>query len=162
MNNTSNLQNSPLGDAGIDAHQHFWIFDPVRDSWITDEMLVIQKNFLPQDFEPVLKQNGLNGSVVVQSDQSEKENEFQLKNANEHDFIKGVVGWIDLQADDLEERLDFYKEFKKLKGFRHVLQGEKDRAFMLKPLFMSGIRRLKRFDFTYDILIHTDQLKYTK
>ncbi len=158
MNNTNNLQCSD----SIDSHQHFWIFDPVRDSWITDEMAAIQKDFLPQDFEPVLKQNGLSGSVVVQSDQSEKENEFQLKNAHEYEFIKGVVGWIDLQAGDLEERLDFYKEFKKLKGFRHVLQSEKDRALMLKPAFMNGIRKLKRYGFTYDILIYTDQLKFTK
>jgi L-fuconolactonase len=146
----------------IDSHQHFWIFDPVRDSWITEAMAVIQKDFLPQDIEPVLNANGLQGSVIVQSDQSEKENEFQLKNAEENNFVKGVVGWIDLQADDLEERLDFYKEFKKLKGFRHVLQGEADRALMMKPAFINGIRKLKKFGFTYDILIYTDQLKYTK
>jgi predicted TIM-barrel fold metal-dependent hydrolase len=50
-------QSSPLGDGGkrIDAHQHFWKFDPVRDSWITDDMAVIQKDFLPRDFQTVLK-----------------------------------------------------------------------------------------------------------
>ena len=92
-NKNERHSNPPLGEGGMvfDSHQHFWIFDPVRDSWITEEMEVIRKDFLPHDFEPVLKQNGLSGSVVVQSDQSEKENEFQLKNANEYDFIKGVV-----------------------------------------------------------------------
>jgi L-fuconolactonase len=166
MNYHNKFLYSPLGDGGlsggIDSHHHFWIFDPVRDSWITDEMGVIQKDFLPQNFVPVLKQNGLSGSMVVQSDQSEKENEFQLKNANENDFIKGVVGWVDLQSGDLEERLDFYKQFKKLKGFRHVLQAEKERACMLKPAFMNGIHKLKKYGFTYDILIYADQLKFTK
>ena len=97
----STAQSSPLGDRGerIDAHQHFWKFDPVRDSWIVDDMAVIQKDFLPGDFQTVLKENNFDGSVVVQSDQSENENEFQLKNAEENDFIKGVVGWIDLQAN---------------------------------------------------------------
>jgi L-fuconolactonase len=161
-NNNEQRNSLPLGDGGIDSHQHFWIFDPVRDSWITDEMAAIRKDFLPQDFEPVLKQNGLRGSVVVQSDQSEQENKFQLKNADNYNFIKGVVGWIDLQANDLEERLDFYKEFKKLKGFRHVLQAEQERAFMLRPAFMNGIHKLKRYGFTFDILIYTDQLKFTK
>ena len=144
----------------IDAHQHFWKFDPVRDSWITDDMAVIQKDFLPADFQIELKKNNLDGSVVVQSDQSEDENEFQLKNADENDFIKGIVGWVDLQAEDIEERLAYYSSFKKMKGFRHVLQGETDRSLMLKPEFMSGIGKLEQFDFTYDILIYADQLKY--
>ncbi|MEP7111460.1 MAG: amidohydrolase family protein [Ferruginibacter sp.] len=144
----------------IDSHQHFWHFDPVRDSWINQEMALIQKNFLPRDLQPLLQQNNLDGSVVVQSDQTENENEFQLNNAAGFDFIKGVVGWVDLQAEAVEERLAFYSSFKKMKGFRHVLQGEADRALMLKPAFMNGISKLERFGFTYDILIFPDQLNY--
>jgi len=144
----------------IDAHQHFWKFDPFRDSWITDKMAVIKKDFLPKDFQPILQKNNFDGSVVVQSDQSEKENEFQLNNAKENDFIKGVVGWVDLQAANVEERLAFYSSFKKMKGFRHVLQAESDKAFMLKPAFMNGISKLGKFGFTYDILVFPDQLKY--
>ena len=117
----------------IDAHQHFWKFDPVRDSWINDEMKLIQRDFLPLDLERVLQQNGFTGSVIVQSDQSEKENEFQLENAGRNDFIQGYIGWVDLQAGNVEERLEYYSQFKKLKGFRHVLQGETDRALMLRP-----------------------------
>src|SRR5215831_4831704 len=146
--------------ARIDAHQHFWKFDPVRDSWITNEMEVIRKDFLPENFGPLLKQNNFNGSVVVQSDQSEKENEFQLKNAEENDFVKGVVGWVDLQAEDLEEKFAYYNSFKKMKGFRHVLQSESDREFMMRPAFTKGISKLERFGFTYDILIFEDQLKH--
>ena len=144
----------------IDAHQHFWKFDPIRDSWITADMGVIQKDFLPADLLPVLETNGINGSVIVQSDQSEKENDFQLANAAGYDFIKGIVGWVDLQAGNIEERLVHYKQFKKMKGFRHVLQGEQDRAMMLQPTFKRGIGLLKQFEFTYDILIYPDQLKY--
>lgn len=144
----------------IDSHQHFWKFDPVRDSWITDDMAVIQKDFLPGDFQPVLKKNDFDGSIVVQSDQSEQENEFQLGNATKHDFIKGVIGWVDLQASDVKAKLAHYSSFRKMKGFRHVLQGESDRALMLKPGFTNGIRELETFGFTYDILIYADQLKY--
>jgi L-fuconolactonase len=144
----------------IDAHQHFWKFDPVRDSWINEEMKVIQQDFLPEDLQKVLQQNGVDGCITVQSDQSEEENEFQLNNAAQHPFIKGVVGWVDLQADNIAERLAYYSRFTKMKGFRHVLQGEPDRALMLKPSFMRGIAALKQFSFTYDILIFPDQLKY--
>jgi L-fuconolactonase len=158
------LQYSPSGDGGmngsiIDAHQHFWKFDPVRDSWITDEMKVIQRDFMPNDLEPILKANSVTGTVIVQSDQSEAENEFQLKNA-ENNFIKGVVGWVDVQSENVEERLEYYHQFNKMKGFRHVLQGEADRALMLKPNFKRGIRLLNKYNYTYDILIYPDQLKY--
>ncbi len=146
----------------IDAHQHFWKFDPIRDSWINDDMKVIQKDFLPGDLEILLKENGIDGTVVVQSDQSENENEFQLKNAYENDFIKGIVGWIDLRADDVEKKLVYYKQFKKLKGFRHVLQGEKQRDLMLQPAFKKGIGVLSKYGYTYDLLIFPDQLVYAK
>jgi L-fuconolactonase len=146
----------------IDAHQHFWQFDPVRDSWINEEMAIIQNDFLPQQLESILKQNGIDGSVVVQSDQSEKENEFQLSNAAQYDFIRGVIGWVDLQAADIEDKLAYYQQFKKLKGFRHVLQGEPQRDLMLQPAFKKGIGLLNKYEFTYDVLIFPDQLKYTK
>jgi L-fuconolactonase len=144
----------------IDAHQHFWNFDPVRDSWINDEMAIIQRDFTPEDLQTQLKENNLDGSVLVQCDQSEKENEFLLNHANNFDFIKGVVGWVDLQSDDVEDRLAYYHSFNKMKGFRHILQGESERAMMLRPAFMKGISKLKNIDFTYDILIYPDQIQY--
>ena len=144
----------------IDSHQHFWKFDPVRDSWINDDMRVIQQDFFPVDLKPVLDKNGIDGCVAVQADQSETETDFLLGHAEENEFIKGVVGWIDLRSADLEKRLDHYSQFKKLKGFRHVLQGEADRSLMLRPEFMNGIKALNRYDFTYDILIYPDQLQF--
>jgi len=144
----------------IDAHQHFWKFDEIRDSWISAEMAVIRRDFMPADLKPLLEANGIDGCVVVQSDQTPAENEFQLQNAADHDFIKGVVGWVDLQSEDIETELTRLSAFEKLKGFRHILQGEADRALMLKPAFLNGISKLKEFGFTYDILIFPDQLKY--
>ncbi|MDB5110934.1 MAG: Amidohydrolase, partial [Mucilaginibacter sp.] len=78
----------------IDSHQHFWKYDPVNYGWIDDQMAVIRRDFLPEDLEPILKANGFDGCITVQSEQSEKENEFQLANAERHSFIKGVVGWV--------------------------------------------------------------------
>ena len=146
----------------IDSHQHFWKFDPVRDAWITDDMSTIRKDFFPQQLQPILAGNGFEGCVTVQSDQSESENAFQLANADRYDFIKGIVGWVDLQADDIRPRLSYYSQFKKLKGFRHILQGEKQRDLMLHPDFLNGIGALHAFNYTYDILIYPDQLRFIK
>ena len=144
----------------IDSHQHFWKYDPMRDAWITDDMAVIQRDFFPQDLDPLLKENGFDGCVIVQSDQSEVETHFQIQNAESHDFIKGVVGWVSLMAENVEQRLEYFSQFKKLKGFRHVLQGEPQRDFMLRPDFLNGLSLLEKYGFTYDILIFPDQLKF--
>jgi L-fuconolactonase len=146
----------------IDAHQHFWQFDPVRDSWITNEMTVLQRDFLPADLEPLLVQHGFDGCVAVQADQSETETNFLIQLAKANDFIKGVVGWIDLQSEQIAERLAYYKQFAIVKGFRHILQGESQRDLMLHPRFKKGIEALQQFGFTYDILIFPDQLTFSK
>lgn len=146
----------------IDSHQHFWNYDPVRDNWITEEMTNLQRDFLPSDLRPVLQQNGINACVAVQSDQSEEQNDFLLNLANKNDFIMGVVGWVDFQAENIEERLSYYDNHSKMKGFRHILQGEPERDFMLRTAFLDGIGLLNKYNFTYDILIYPDQLKYTE
>ncbi|MVN90083.1 amidohydrolase family protein [Mucilaginibacter aquatilis] len=145
----------------IDAHQHFWKFDPVRDSWITEEMDVIRRDFLPQDLMHILMHNQMQGCVAVQASQTEKENQFLLELASTTPFVKGVVGWVDLQAEDVEEQLKHYGKIDKMVGFRHVLQGEPQRDLMLKPEFKRGISLLHKYGFTYDVLIFADQLKYT-
>lgn len=144
----------------IDAHQHFWQYNPIRDAWITDEMAEIKKDFLPADLEPLLQQNGFEGCVAVQADQSEEETNFLLSLSVQHDFIKGVVGWVDLTKEKLEEKLSKYSSHKKLKGFRHVLQAEAQRDFMLRDDFLHGLSLLHKYNFTYDILIYQDQLPY--
>ena len=109
----------------IDSHQHFWQFDPVRDSWIDSSMQKIAKDFLPQDLKPLLDQTQMDGCVAVQADQSETETQFLLNLAGQNPFVKGVVGWVDLRADDLYERLDFFSKNPLFKGVRHILQAEK-------------------------------------
>lgn len=142
----------------IDAHQHFWIFDEERDSWITPDMQVIRRNFLPEDLWPVLKANKVDGCVAVQASQNDAETEFLLHLAEANDFVRGVVGWVDLKAVNLYDQLERYSQFEKLKGFRHVAQGQPE-GFLLQPEFIRGVGTLVAFDFTYDILIYQNQLK---
>ncbi len=144
----------------IDAHQHFWKYNAEEFDWINDDMKVIRKDFLPVDLKPLLTENNIDGCIAVQTKQIEEENNFLLQLADENDFIKGIVGWVDLMGNDIEDRLNFWSHQKKIKGFRHILQGEENRSLMLEPSFKNGIGSLKKYDFTYDILIFPDQLKF--
>ncbi|MCQ0111854.1 amidohydrolase family protein [Zhouia amylolytica] len=141
----------------LDAHQHFWKFDPVRDAWIDETMEVIRRDFLPTDLEPILQKNNIDGCIAVQADQSETETAFLLDIARNHNFVKGVVGWVDLLADNVEDRLAHFSSNNKLKGIRHIVQAESN-DFMLRSDFQNGISKLSQFDLTYDILVFPKQL----
>jgi L-fuconolactonase len=143
----------------IDSHQHFWKYDAVKDAWINEEMKVIKRDFLPSDLKPLLIENQVDGCVAVQADQSEDETRFLLDLAKENNFIKGVVGWVDLCAENIEERLEYYTKYEKLKGFRHIVQAEADIDFMLSENFQNGISKLIKYSFTYDILIFPKHLE---
>jgi L-fuconolactonase len=142
----------------IDAHQHFWRHAPGTDSWITDDMAQIRRDFLPTDLEPELAANGVRGTVAVQADQSEHETNFLLGLAECTRSILGVVGWIDLRAQNLCERLEYYSRFQSLLGFRHIVQAESDDRFLLGEDFLRGIAHLGRYGYTYDILIQPRHL----
>lgn len=144
----------------IDSHQHFWKFNPIRDSWIDDTMSALRRDFLPEDLEPLLLENEIGGCVAIQADQSENETIFLTSLAEQHDFIKGVVGWVDLCASNIEERLEYFSTLASLKGFRHIIQAESAPDFMLRADFCRGVLMLKNFGFTYDILIRPMHLQY--
>jgi L-fuconolactonase len=143
----------------IDSHQHFWHFSPQKHAWISDEMAVIRHDFLPEDLEPILSRNNFDGCVLVQVEQNEQEGSMEfLRFADLYDFIKGVVGWVDLRAENIVERLQYFKKFPKMKGFRHIVQGEAI-GFMQQKNFVRGVREMAKFGYTYDILIYPTQLK---
>lgn len=141
----------------IDAHQHFWKFDPVRDAWIDESMQVLRHDFVPDDLAPLLKENKIEGSVAVQADQSEDETLFLIDHATKNSIVKGVVGWVDLKNKNLEERLSYFSQYGLLKGFRHIVQGQ-PAGFLNDPTFRKGVQSLSRHGFTYDLLIYQNQL----
>jgi L-fuconolactonase len=143
----------------IDAHQHFWHYNAARDTWITDEMAALKNDFLPRHLAGELSANHMQGCIAVQADQSEAETFFLLDLASHHEMIHGVVGWTDLCADNVAERLERLLQYPKLCGFRHILQAETD-EFMLRPDFLRGIKSLEgdKTALTYDILIYARQL----
>lgn len=142
----------------IDAHVHFWKYNKIRDAWITDKMQILQQDFLPANLEPLAVANHVDGFIAVQADQSETETGFLTELAQKNSIIKGVVGWVDLQNKNVEARLSHYAQISIIKGFRHIVQSEAE-GFLREKSFLNGIKTLKKFGFTYDILIYETQLK---
>ena len=142
----------------IDSHQHFWKYDARRDTWITETMGILKRNFLPKDLDTELNGNGIDTSVAVQASQSEDETLFLLNLAEHNRRIAGVVGWIALVSPAVCERLQYFSQFDKLCGFRHSAQDEPDDRFLMRDDFLRGMSQLREFGFTYDILIYPRQL----
>ena len=147
--------------ARIDAHHHFWHYDPKEYDWIDDEMKVIRRDFLPADLEREIKAAGIEGVVSVQARQSVEETRWLLELSGKHPFIRGVVGWAPLIDPQVHRVLDSFGGNPKLRSIRHVLQGEADDHYMLRSDFNSGIHVLQHYGLAYDILIYERHLPQT-
>ncbi len=145
----------------IDSHHHFWKYNEKEYSWIDGRMDILKTDYLPQNLSPLIKDAGFEGTIAIQARQSLEETEWLLNLSEENSFIKGIVGWVDLCSDKLEEQLEKYSSHKKFIGVRHVIQDEEDDNFMLRNDFIRGIGLLKKYNLTYDILIFARHLPQT-
>lgn len=145
----------------IDSHQHFWNYKPSKHNWIDDSMSLIRKDFMPPDLKKVYDKNKIDGCITIQVDQTLEETNFLLDLSKKNTFIKGIVGWVDLRASNIDNTLKHYSNYKKIKGFRHIVQDEEDHNFLLRPEFLRGISYLEKYDYVYDILIFPHQLETT-
>jgi L-fuconolactonase len=137
----------------IDSHQHFWRYEASQYPWIDSRMRMLRRDFLPPDLKPLLDRLGFGGSIAVQARQSVEETEWLLSLAEENAFVKGVVGWVDLRANDVGEQLARYADRPKLVGVRHVVHDEPDENFILRPEFWNGIASLEAHGLAYDLLL---------
>ena len=142
----------------LDAHQHFWRYNPAEHVWMTDAMAALKRDFLPADLKPLLAANGLDGSVAVQARQSLEETRWLLDLADHHDLIRGVVGWVDLCSAELPAQLEEFAKHPRLVGVRHVVQDEPDDEFLLRAEFLRGIARLAEYGLAYDLLLYPRHL----
>jgi L-fuconolactonase len=142
----------------IDAHQHFWHYDPAQYGWIGQKMDVLKQDYLPDDLRPLPRALGIGGTVAVQARQTVEETRWLLRLAREHPFVLGVVGWVDLFDPFLEMTLEDLASYPCLSGLRHDVQSEPDDEFMLREDFCRGIGTLAEFDLAYDILIYPRHL----
>jgi L-fuconolactonase len=142
----------------IDAHQHFWRYNADEFDWIDDSMASLRRDFGPADLKVELDRAGFHGSIAVQARQSLEETRWLLELAALSPLILGVVGWVDLRSPEVRSQLLEFAGNPKLVGVRHVVQGEPDDRFMLRPEFLRGISALEEFDLAYDILIYPKHL----
>ncbi|KIC37068.1 amidohydrolase [Ruegeria sp. ANG-R] len=143
----------------IDAHQHFWALARGDYSWLTPELTEIYRDFLPEDLIPLLHQTDIDGTVLVQAAPSVAETEFMLTLANQHGFIKGVVGWVDFEHPEAVADIDRYRKHPAFVGLRPLIQDIADPDWMLganlRPVFEALITR----DLTFDALTLPQHLK---
>ena len=142
----------------IDAHQHFWRYDPAEYDWIDDAMAGLRRDCLPDEALREMAGAGVDACVAVQARQTLDETRWLLALADAHPAIVGVVGWIDLQAADARTQLELFADHRKLVGIRHIVQSEPDDRFMLRPAFCRGIALLEEFGLAYDILVYSRHL----
>jgi len=142
----------------IDSHQHFWRYSAAEYEWIDDSMSVLRRDFLPSDARREMDLAGIDACVAVQARQTLEETRWLLELADSATFIAAVVGWVDLQADDVEAQLARFAAHSKLVGVRHIVQSEPDPRFLLRPAFCRGISLVEELHLTYDILIYPRQL----
>ena len=86
----------------LDAHQHFWRYDPASYPWIGHGMDALRRNFEPEDLRPLLDAAGLDGCIAVQARACTGETDQLLLLAERYPWIRAVVGWVDLCALNIQ------------------------------------------------------------
>lgn len=141
----------------IDSHQHFWRYSAAEYGWIDEPMAALRRDFLPADLKPRLDAAGLDGCIAVQAPQTLAETRFLLDLAKQHPWIRGVVGWVDLQSPEVDVQLREFSRNPRFVGVRHIAQAEPDR-FLVGDAFQRGLAALAPYDLVYDLLVFPHQL----
>lgn len=142
----------------IDSHQHFWKISRGDYSWMKPEMKALYRDYLPADLKPTLEAHKIDKTVVVQAAPTLAETDFLLELARKHDFIAGVVGWLDLESKDLPSLLELYSRQHKLIGIRPMLEEIPDDEWILSPKVTDSLRIIAQLDFPFDLLVHPRHL----
>ena len=142
----------------IDAHHHFWGYNPEEYGWISDDLCLLRRDFLPAELRTQIQMATIDGVVSVQARQSLQETGWLLALTEKYSFLSGVVGWLPIAADDFLAHLTRFASHPKLKGLRHVIQDEPDDNYMLRADFNRGIAALQGTSLVYDILVFAKHL----
>ena len=149
-----------VNDRIIDTHQHFWQIGRFSYPWMTPEIELLCRDYLPAMLEPVLQRNNIAQTILVQASNSIEETLWLLELADANPFIAGVVGWVDLQSESTAQQLDLLTTRSKLKGIRHLVESEPADDWLTQPNVIRGLRELGARGLSYDLLVHPRHLKY--
>lgn len=144
----------------IDSHQHFWDYAAHEADyvWMSGEYGALRRTFLPDDLAPLLEEASFDGTVAVQARELVAETDWLLELAEATPWILGVVGWVDICADDAEPLVERYASRAKLKGLRLLIHDRSDPEFAVSPAHVRGIGWLARHGLTYDLLLKPPHL----
>jgi L-fuconolactonase len=145
----------------VDSHQHFW--DPSQNDypWMTDQFLAIRRRFGPDDLRPLLLEQGIDLTVLVQTRSSLQETREFCTLASATDFVGGVVGWVDLTDPDVSKTLKDLKSSphgRKLVGIRHQVHDEPDPNWLLRDDVRCGLKAVRDAGLSYDFLVRHREL----
>jgi L-fuconolactonase len=143
----------------IDAHQHFWQLGRFDYPWMSEDLGVLYRDYLPADLAPILHRHHITKTVLVQASNSVAESRWLLDLADTNNFIAGVVGWVDLTSADVDAQLDELSH-PKFKGVRHLVESEPNDDWLIQPSVLAGLRKLSARGLSYDLLVHTRHLKH--
>jgi L-fuconolactonase len=142
----------------IDSHQHFWVRESGYYQWLTEEMGVIYRDFLPDDLRPLLKQSGIDRTVLVQAAPKQAETEYMLSLASTTEFIAGVVGWVDMHNSETPKVLKKLSKNPYFKGIRPMIQDIINDEWMLKSELDATFLTLIKLDLRFDALVKPKHL----
>ncbi len=154
-------ERTAIRDRWVDSHHHLWRYSKNEYPWMTEQMQVLRRDFDINDLAAAAEGRALVGTVAVQARQSVDETEWLLEQATTSPLVKGVVGWAPLVEANLRHWLDRWQQRREFKGVRHVLHDEEDDYYMLRADFNAGIRLLRQYQLTYDLLIFERHLPQT-
>ncbi|MCH9692257.1 MAG: amidohydrolase family protein [Gammaproteobacteria bacterium] len=137
----------------VDSHQHFWRIERGDYRWLTPELSALYRNFLPSDLLPSLSACAIDKTVLVQAADSDRETDFLLRLAAQHDFVAAVVGWVDMAAADAAERIVGLASNVYFKGIRPMIQDIADPNWMLRPELDHAFRALLAYNLSFDALV---------
>ena len=146
----------------IDSHQHFWqLSQPFDYGWLNAPQLEpIRRDYLPADLEPLIRQTGVDRTILVQTQHDARENAWALSQADDNDFIAGVVGWLDLASPDAEKHLKELRRHPKFVGVRHLIQDEPNDEFILGEGVQRGLKVLEKHRVPFDLLFFVKHLHH--
>lgn len=142
----------------VDAHQHFWKLERGDYGWLNPDLKQLFRDFLPDDLYPILKRNQIDRTIAVQAAPTREETDFLLQLYDQTDWIAGIVGWLDLEAEDFADHFSRYREQEGFVGLRPMLQDLEDDQWILRPQVLKNIELLVHHDFPIDILIKPKHL----
>lgn len=144
----------------IDAHFHFWRIAGYAGDWMQGPFAMLRRDFLPEHLEPELRDSGVDGAVFVQAQHKMEDNDWVLGLAEQHAFIRGVVGWVDLTDPDVETALERYRANPRFVGVRHITHDEPDDDWILRPDVQRGLAVLEKHRVPFDLLFFVRHLPH--